>query len=292
MPGEGFGKSGISHFRTVPHPAVSRVILRKLGGVALTSARQLCDVRGNFAATFASTSISRDQSVSACRLASGEFCIRSKPTRSPVFGQFVFVLAAPYRGRSLLDVLAGSSWPMRIDHSHPHRRAVPPEVERRRLRRHIADLYRADPRYRLIVRQDLKPLWRKASSTAELPVVTFESLRAALKHGRPDPGWDQPVLISALATYVKKVESTVASTLRLTYERQPADWAVTFLHADVADRDPFSPPDDYVLEVPILPDEDLSMVLTVWPTFAKLEMFADGQQFLFVTCPHFVVHGL
>jgi hypothetical protein len=145
------------------------------------------------------------------------------------------------------------------------------------------DLYRADRRYQLIIQQDLRPLWLRVSGATKLHrVPTFAALQAAVE-GRPDPDWDNVLPVEPLSQYVERVRKTVASPLRITYANEPTSWAAEAVHSDATTQRPFQPPrsdNDLNLEAPLLPDEDLSIVLTVWPEFAKLELLADGKQLI------------
>lgn len=148
-------------------------------------------------------------------------------------------------------------------------------MERGIFRRRLMSLYRKDIRYQNTVLLDLRPLWSDVPRDADFAVPAFQPSSVTHRARRAGDGNIELPRSPELALYESAVIKTVAKLMGLTLSGQPARWVVQAVHADVASQHfppkPLSPP-DLLLQVPVVPDEDVAVQLTVSPTFVSARL--------------------
>jgi hypothetical protein len=184
------------------------------------------------------------------------------------------------------------------------RRRLSTETRQTNLRLHLFSFYRANPRYRKIIEDELRPLWRAIEDEvqAKLPAATllspplvtrFDQLVAAIE-GRSHPPpersnraapWAGSVIVGRegltasmleqVADYVGAVHRHLMSPFSLTLKDQPAAWAAAFVHHDVTHEDALI---RFAKDVgPKVEAFAPTFILqTVTPTVASVRMVVDG----------------
>lgn len=154
------------------------------------------------------------------------------------------------------------------------RRAVPEAEQRTTLRLRLMDRYRAEPRYRARLRQDLVPLWRGTAAAPgwpdDFPIEDASFMDVVRELEVLEERIPEPAAAGHARRYVRDMVRTVARTMGLVDEGRPATWALQVVHDDVAGRArrsrllAISPRDD---------DEVLSLSLDLTPNYVGVRYF-------------------
>jgi len=152
------------------------------------------------------------------------------------------------------------------------RRFRPDYEETHELRTALFAAFATRRRYQHIVRQDLRPLWRRAAASTSDNRLFFE-----LRHTA-----EEPDAAEAIKVYVKDVERVVTAVLCLTLRDSPVAWAGNYLHAHVEPRSGQGTPDPSVPHVPSAPRlrgfwyERAALDLQVSPREATVAAIGDN----------------
>lgn len=129
-----------------------------------------------------------------------------------------------------------------------HQRPYVPTIQRQKYRYQLFRAIRKKDRYKNVVDQDLRPLWKIALT--ELPHPDHAAAKFATIRMIGRPAANRPAVIK----YIQAVDQAAESFL-LTFEGEPAPWACDFIHADVeplrVGPDGFVDPDPFESNSPL-----------------------------------------
>ncbi len=122
------------------------------------------------------------------------------------------------------------------DHSQGKKRIpLPPDLEQELLQGELIRLYRADlRRYRLIIEQDLRPLWKEIRPQYASRSFWYLCDQADEQAWQEEEFGTAPD--AALTRYIRAVQRKTGESLGLNYQGVPAQWAMAFVHANVSKR--------------------------------------------------------
>ena len=155
------------------------------------------------------------------------------------------------------------------------RRVVPQDVETAVLRRRLLRLYAEDKRYQTDVLVDLRPLWSKVPASYKLDAeFHITGWVASVGRDGSESLGDHPLSVPEIQKYAKALGAYVTDSMRLSWNNQPAGWAVEHVHGDVTEagvmRDDL--PSDEILP------EHVSVEISARFDSVQIRLFAHGEE--------------